>query len=51
MGFQVDANAGVRYREWAPNATAARLIGDFSEPPSLVTHLSLQINGRIPQIQ
>ena len=31
MGFQVDSKGGVRYREWAPNATAARLIGDFSE--------------------
>lgn len=31
MGFQVDDQGGVRYREWAPNATAARLIGDFSE--------------------
>jgi 1,4-alpha-glucan branching enzyme len=31
MGFQVDGDNGVRYREWAPNATAARLIGDFSE--------------------
>jgi 1,4-alpha-glucan branching enzyme len=30
MGFQVDSKGGVRYREWAPNATAARLIGDFS---------------------
>jgi len=31
MGFQVDAQGGVRYREWAPNAVSARLIGDFSE--------------------
>ena len=31
MGFQVDAEQGVRYKEWAPNATEARLIGDFSE--------------------
>lgn len=31
MGFQVDKNGGVRYREWAPNATEARLIGEFSE--------------------
>ena len=30
MGFQVDDSGGVRYREWAPNATAARLIGEFS---------------------
>jgi 1,4-alpha-glucan branching enzyme len=31
MGFQVDDQGGVRYKEWAPNAIAARLIGDFSE--------------------
>jgi 1,4-alpha-glucan branching enzyme len=31
MGFQVDASGGVRYREWAPGAIEARLIGDFSE--------------------
>ena len=31
MGLQVDGNAGVRYKEWAPNATAACLIGEFSE--------------------
>lgn len=30
MGFQVDDQGGVRYREWAPNAVEARLIGDFS---------------------
>lgn len=31
MGFNVDAQGGVRYREWASGATAARLIGDFSK--------------------
>lgn len=31
MGFQVDGKGGVTYKEWAPNATAARLIGDFSK--------------------
>ncbi|GFZ46704.1 1,4-alpha-glucan-branching enzyme [Saitozyma sp. JCM 24511] len=31
MGLQVDDNGGVRYREWAPNAVEARLIGDFNQ--------------------
>ena len=31
MGLQVDDQGGVRYREWAPGATEARLIGEFSE--------------------
>jgi len=31
MGFQVDNQGGVRYREWAPNAVSARLIGDFNK--------------------
>ncbi|ORX35765.1 putative 1,4-alpha-glucan branching enzyme [Kockovaella imperatae] len=30
MGFQVDAEQGVRYREWAPNAVEASLIGEFN---------------------
>ena len=31
MGLQVDAQGGVKYREWAPEATEARLIGEFSK--------------------
>ncbi|KAI1045203.1 hypothetical protein LB505_004973 [Fusarium chuoi] len=30
FGFNVDANNNIVYREWAPNATAAFLIGDFN---------------------
>ncbi|KAH7158855.1 glycoside hydrolase superfamily [Fusarium sp. MPI-SDFR-AT-0072] len=30
FGFNVDANNNIIYREWAPNATAAFLIGDFN---------------------
>ena len=30
MGFQVGPNGEITYREWAPNATSAHLIGDFS---------------------
>lgn len=35
MGLQVDAKGGVKYREWAPGATEARLIGEFSEQQEL----------------
>jgi len=30
MGFNISSNGDITYREWAPNATAANLIGDFS---------------------
>lgn len=30
MGFNISPNGDITYREWAPNATAAYLIGDFS---------------------
>jgi 1,4-alpha-glucan branching enzyme len=30
FGFNVDADSNIVYREWAPNATAAYLIGDFN---------------------
>jgi len=33
MGFQVLPNGDITYREWAPNATSAQLVGDFSRPP------------------
>lgn len=33
-GFVVDARVGVVYREWAPGAVGARLIGEFSESTS-----------------
>ena len=54
MGFQVDAKGGVRYREWAPNAVQARLIGDFSEHNAPIAQSSLadadpQTNGRTLQ--
>lgn len=31
MGFQVLPNGDIQYREWAPGAVTANLIGDFSE--------------------
>lgn len=31
MGFIVSSNGDITYREWAPNATSANLIGDFSK--------------------
>lgn len=33
FGFNVDKQNNITYREWAPNATQAFLIGDFSIPP------------------
>jgi 1,4-alpha-glucan branching enzyme len=30
MGFHVLSTGDITYREWAPNATSAHLIGDFS---------------------
>jgi hypothetical protein len=35
MGFIVSPNGDITYREWAPNATAAHLMGDFSMIPSM----------------
>ena len=29
-GFTVHENQDITYREWAPNATQASLVGDFS---------------------
>ena len=35
FGFNVRENGDVVYREWAPNATEAYLIGEFSECPCI----------------
>ena len=35
MGFIVSPNGDITYREWAPNATTAHLMGDFSAIPQL----------------
>ena len=32
FGFNVDKDGSIIYREWAPNANEAALIGDFSKP-------------------
>jgi 1,4-alpha-glucan branching enzyme len=34
LGLNVASNGAVVYREWAPNAVEANVIGDFSEVPS-----------------
>jgi len=31
FGFNVNSKGDITYREWAPNAVQAHLIGDFSE--------------------
>jgi len=33
-GLNVDASNNITYREWAPNAVAASIVGDFSKRPS-----------------
>ena len=33
FGFNVDKQNNITYREWAPNAVEAYLIGDFSMAP------------------
>jgi 1,4-alpha-glucan branching enzyme len=42
FGFNVDKQNNITYREWAPNATQAFLIGEFSisPPPSRTLLLS-----------
>jgi 1,4-alpha-glucan branching enzyme len=37
FGFNVRDDGTVVYREWAPNAKEAVLIGDFSEQPSSIS--------------
>jgi hypothetical protein len=39
FGFNVDAHNNITYREWAPNATQAFLIGEFS-----ISHLLSQVS-------
>ena len=40
FGFNVDKNNNITYREWAPNATQAFLIGDFSQPLTMCVSVS-----------
>lgn len=37
MGFQVKNDGTITYREWAPAADAAWLIGDFSDYTAYIT--------------
>jgi 1,4-alpha-glucan branching enzyme len=42
FGFNVKENGDILYREWAPSATEAHLIGDFSKRyPSTSTNSGL----------
>ena len=50
FGFNVSKNGDIVYREWAPNAMRAYLIGDFSTsspsaPSQSFTHQKLQMDG------
>jgi 1,4-alpha-glucan branching enzyme len=46
FGFNVDANNNIVYREWAPNATAAYLIGDFSKFPNSIGSICTNTTAR-----
>ena len=41
LGFNILRNGDITYREWAPNATSAHLIGDFSNYPLSETDINL----------
>lgn len=47
MGFQVANDGTITYREWAPAAHAAYLIGDFSGSHSTMTSLLLYVLNRL----
>ena len=57
FGFQVQPNNDIIYREWAPNAKEANLIGDFSSyfltyhvRHTANRHLHTHISHYLPQI-
>ena len=41
MGFQTHENGDITYREWAPNALRAYVIGDFSMLQSAFEYMTL----------
>lgn len=41
FGFNIKESGDVVYREWAPNATSANLVGDFSEHSFLLQYTSV----------
>ena len=45
FGFVVQDNGDIIYREWAPNALRAYLIGDFSEPFSSTSSVAALLTG------
>ena len=50
LGFQVAPNGNITYREWAPNAVTAHLMGDFSITlsPPLDSVVDVQTIGTAP---
>ena len=45
FGFVAHENGDITYREWAPNALRAYVIGDFSMPCSTCSSTALSLTG------
>lgn len=45
FGFMVHDNGDITYREWAPNALRAYLIGDFSKVSSINSSIASSLIG------
>lgn len=49
-GFIVNERGDITYREWAPSAVSAHLIGDFSKQPTGFYHQSAQEENQLTQL-